>query len=58
MWDLSSPIRDWAHIPGIRRKFLNHLTTRVVPEFLIIDNYSIFFFLNNILLAQESTAWV
>ena len=40
-------------------RFLTTGPTREVPEFLIIDSYlKFFFFFNNILLAQESTAWV
>ena len=30
MWDLSSPTRDWTHIPCIGRSILNHLITRQV----------------------------
>ena len=32
MWDLSSPTRDWTHLPCIARQFLNHWTPREVTE--------------------------
>ena len=30
--DLSSPTRDWTHVPCIGRQILNHRTTREIPE--------------------------
>ena len=30
IWDLSSPVRDWSHIPYIARQVLNHWTTKEV----------------------------
>ena len=32
MWDLSSPTRDWTHVPCIGRQILNHWTTRQVLD--------------------------
>ena len=30
MWDISSPVRDWTHVPCIGRQILNHWTTKKV----------------------------
>ena len=35
--DLSSPTRDWTHIPCIRRKSLSHWTTREVPTMMFLS---------------------
>ena len=32
MWNLSSPTRDWTHLPYITRQFLNQWTMREVPR--------------------------
>ena len=32
MWDLSSPTRDWTHVPCIARWILYHWTNREVPQ--------------------------
>ena len=32
MWDLNSPAGDQTHVPCIGRWFLNHWTTREVPQ--------------------------
>jgi len=32
MWELSSPTRDWTHIPCIARQILNHWATREVSN--------------------------
>ena len=32
MWNLSSPTRDWTHVPCIARGVLNHWTTSEVPS--------------------------
>ena len=37
VWDLSPPIRDWTHIPCIRRWTLNHLTAREVPPYVLME---------------------
>ena len=33
MWDISSPTRNWTHVPCIGRPIFNHWTTREVPPF-------------------------
>ena len=42
MWDLSSPIRDWTHVPCIGRWILYHWPTREVwgPQLLHYDSGS------------------
>ena len=47
MWDLSSPTRDWTHVPCIGRWILYHWTTREVPvpaffQFCICTSYILF----------------
>ena len=37
MWDLSSPIRDWTHIPCIAIRILYHWATREVPTKMVFS---------------------
>ena len=30
-WDLSSPTRDWTHVPCFAKCIINHWTTREIP---------------------------
>ena len=38
MWDLSSPTKDWTHVPCIAKWILNHWTTSEVPGLYYFDN--------------------
>ena len=38
MWDLSSPTGDQTHTPSIKKRGLNHWTTRDVPKSLIFSS--------------------
>ena len=42
MWELSSPTRDWSHVPCIERQLLNHWTTREVPRVSLFLNFLLF----------------
>ena len=42
VWDLSSPTRDWSHVPCIERQLLNHWTTREVPRVSLFLNFLLF----------------